>query len=684
LFGSNYILSPAGRLLWGLQESFKIADARNGTLEGLAWTLKKASHSDILALADSPLVNFFCAALANLSRHQAMVPEWIPETLLRGIAERIGVGIDVGANCTTSPSGFVYRFNSKFGMVAENSVTGDMGHIIIEGPVGLRLVGDFELMRILVGDELTSPIAKDPIVWKPQLEAGLAFLRRVSPEQEDRFLRHVSLIASFDAPPGLLQSLSVGELPGFILVRANNGPAEVCDQLVHETSHQMLDRYLAERPGLVEELRQAPSAYSPFFQQPRPAIKLLHGLVSYLEVLRFWQKVISQEAFGPEVGPDVARNRRDHVEALCETGCRSLHSCVDKTTWERWSVHLNSLCPAFAPIWERVGVQKREATTSELVSCIKELTWLAPIERAEVLLALDGLKISRVSVSLQHGADLARALDPHLSPLYSRRVFITRAEQLKGNFSNLPDGTFEYYRPPPGSVVFAYLGRDRESLVAAVDQDEINNAGDKLDIPPCCQLHFASHWAETVEGFEGDLLSWSFDSRAGGKGLPFDLGIHPPENNAFALVLGKGFTWHFPCSLDCRSTVDSIRRRKWALEKLDTELASSLWNRHRGAVIWTPDRAFLWAPILWVGRVPTVVLAEAESPEWTNTLRALAGQGEISRSGGIWRTSTGELIEEMLPNGSRIVLFDDPVIGPHVSGIGPEPNHEVANETNLG
>lgn len=662
MFGSEYLLSPVGRLLWALRTACANAEGRDGVLAEAARAVREVDAVRIPPLAELPLLRLAVAVLGNLVRFDGRTPDWVIGTILCGVADALGLELPGSRVSLASPEGRLYRQDPTHGMVAEEVASGAIRPLLAPGPSGLILVGDSEFVRILVGAERPTPVAPDPTVWRPQLEAGLAYVEQVSPGQAQRLLDQVSLVASFDEPPGLMQSLSADVLPGFIVLRANNGPAEVGDQLVHETAHQLLDEYLAGQPEFVEELRQAPSAYSPFFHQPRPAIKLLHGVVSYLEVLRFWQAVVDQDAYGAHLEEAVARKRLAHVQRRCEGGLRALRASTSRDTWARWSQHLEVLCPAFRPLWAHLETERPVATSKSLTPRLDSLGWLNPIERAELLLALDGQKLSRLSVSLDHGAELARALDPLLSPLFSRQVFLTRAEQLKGRFSNLPEATFEYSKPPPGATVFAYVARDTDALVAAVRDDEENRAGAALGIPACCQAHFASHWQDAIERFEGDLLAWTMDAGAGGHGVPFDLGMHPPETNAFALVLGRGLTWHFPCSLDCEATVESIRLRRRALEQLDAGLAATLWAGHGAAVVWTPDRAFLAAPISWSGGAPSVNTREARCPEWTPALRVLAERGPLVYRDGEWRDGTGQRVESLLPHGSHLVLFDMPFV----------------------
>ncbi len=315
---------------------------------------------------------------------------------------------------------------------------------------GLLLLGDNPLLRHLIGNG-PSALSKSPEEWALPLADGLELLARVAPEQHRRVLRYVSVVASFEAERGLLQSLSIGEWPGCVVARFGNPPAHVCDQLVHEASHQLLDVEFAGSPELVDQLKLAPAAYSPFFQQPRPCLKLVHGLVSYLEVLRLWRAILADDQWDANLAATTARNRADDVKALCIEGIRSLRGTASPDLWEEWRAFLVEVAPEFALVEDDVREPPRHAPPSmRLRKAVAQMN-LPPISHSEILLALEGAKVSRVSLSLDEGAQLARALSPEFVPLFSRVVMVTRHEHLKGTFSNLTSGTFEYYRPPPGA-----------------------------------------------------------------------------------------------------------------------------------------------------------------------------------------------------------------------------------------
>jgi hypothetical protein len=636
MFGSHYVLSPTRRALWALRTAIALADDRGGALADAARALRGAEAAPLAEVIASPFITIWTAALGNLRRYRVDPPDWLLSAGLHGACAALGLA--VASPQLPSPSGALLRPDE-----------GGRWSLATDGPEGTTLVADSELLWILVGDH-PSPIARDVEPFRAPLAAGLRFLAEVSPAQRERVAAHVRMIASFDEPPGLLQSLSVGELPGFVLLRARNGPAQVADQLVHEATHQLLDRHLAAEPALLDELQSAPAAYSPFFEQPRPAVKLLHGVVSYLEVLRLWRAILAREAFGPALSADAARARARDVEALCATGLRALRAIATRSMWRGWSRHLDALCPAFASL--APAESPSPPAVDDVRARLDALPWPTPTERAELLLASTGHKVSRLSLSIAEAAELARRLDPALAPLFSRRLFVTRAEQGKGTFHNVAESAgFEYYQPPPGATVRAYVGADPEALALAARADEEDAAGDALDIPDCCQAHFAAHWDDARARVDGDLLAWTLAHPGADDG-----GLLPWQCNAFAMVLEAGLTWHFPCSFRCAATVERISRRAQALAALDPRLAAALVAAQRRAVVWTSaDRAFVSATLAPAPDGALVVIFDdgARSPEWTAGLRALAARGPLVGRDGRWRDRDGAA----LPDGVRVLAF---------------------------
>jgi len=646
VFGAHFILNPRARVLWALRRALDRADGLGDPVPALAAAVRASGAAELATVVEHPFFLLWSAAMANLDRHEVAPPDWLVGTGLHGVLACRGV-VALSAP-PVSPDGRAYLPGPGGGVLAQTLGTNAFVPLSWSGPEGLLLLGDSELLRVLIGDH-PSPVARGPERWAPRLVRALAFLREVSPGQHERLLAYVRFVASFDEPPGMLQSLSAGEFPGFVLARLDNGPAEVGDQLVHEATHQFFDRYLAERPEFVTALRAAPAAYSPFFQQPRPALKLLHGVVSYLEVLRFWQAVVEQGHFGADLDAGSAVARLEHIRRLCVDGCRSLRAAASRARWAEWSEHLVALCPAFTPLRSEI---ERRAVLDHPREAVEGLTWATVTERAELLLALGGHKVSRLSVSLVDGAELARSLAPAVVPLFARRVWVTRPERLKGSFNNLAEGTFEYYRPPPGATVFAYVGIDPEAAHEAVLADEDDAAGDLLGIPPCCCEHYAKHWDAARDRHEGDLLAWMLHE---GEAPPRE-GWLPWQVNAFALYLGSGLTFHFPCSWHCRATIDRVDARAQALDRLDAKLAASLRAAQRRPVVWSPDGGVMAAD-LDPEEADVVRLEGASAPAWSDAMRRVRDEGHLRYAGAVWQTGRGEPLEQRLGRGARVLRW---------------------------
>ena len=334
MFGSNYILNVCAWLLWGLDHGLRRAMNGPLPLAETASQLSQACIGDALErLVALPFHAMWVAVLANQVRHGGPPHDIAVATGLIAVAREVGIQPPEEAIEIARSTDGQYLVPGQGRDIVAIDRDGVVRKLSLIGRDGVLLVGDNPLLRHLIGDG-PSALSKSPKDWASPLADGLALLAEVSPEQHSRVLLLVSVAASFEAEPGLLQSLSIGEWPGCVVARFANPPAHVCDQLVHEASHQLLDAEFASRPELVDRLKLAPAAFSPFFRQPRPCLKLVHGLVSYLEVLRLWRAIISDGHRDAALAASAARTRADAVKALCIDGIRTLRAATSPDLWD--------------------------------------------------------------------------------------------------------------------------------------------------------------------------------------------------------------------------------------------------------------------------------------------------------------------------------------------------------------
>jgi len=644
-------LNARARFLWGLDHGLRLAREGPSPLAEIASQLSQACIGDDLErLVDLPFHAMWVAVLANQVRHGGPRPDAALATGLIAVARDVDIQPPEGAiEIARSLDGLYLRPAQRRDIVAIDRA-GVGRKLSLIGCDGLFLLGDNMLLRRLIGNG-PSALSNSPEDWALPLADGLALLARVSPEQHRRVLRYVSVVASFEAERGLLQSLSIGEWPGCVVGRFGNPPAHVCDQLVHEASHQLLDVEFAGRPELVDQLKRAPAAYSPFFQQPRPCLKLVHGLVSYLEVLRLWRAILAADQWDAELAATTARNRADNVRALCIEGIRSLRATASPDLWEEWRAFLVEVAPAFALVEDDVRESPRHAPPSMRLRKAVALMKLPPISHSEILLALEGAKVSRVSLSLDEAAQLAHALSPEFIPLFSRVVMVTRHEHLKGTFSNLTSGTFEYYQPPAGAFVYAYVFNSVDALHSALRADEEDQAGSYLGIPPCCCAFFDRNWERARAEHQGDLATLLLASESADSTLR----IHPWQTNPFAMYFGQGMTWHFPCSWECPATITAINDRAALLDRLLPEQAREFRKWQKRPIVWSPSHGVLAADL--DGGPYRITLSDSVALEANEGLDRVREAGVLEWRQDAWRSLDGHMLAELLDPESRVLLW---------------------------
>jgi hypothetical protein len=264
---------------------------------------------------------------------------------------------------------------------------------------------------------------------------------------------------------------------------------------------------------------------------------------------------------------------------------RSLRAVASEDQWRSWRNFLDRLSPGHTELLDAVGQSGVSAADAVGVRGLLSPLGLPPIERAELTLALAGQKTSRISVSLSAAAQLSEALSPLSVPVFSRRVWTSVADAMNAGFSNVTDESYEYYRPPPGSFVYAYVGSRSDLARKTAIADERDDAGMYFDIPECCRAFFRECWPQAVKHHAGDLAAISIQRVEAGDSGPF-----PWQCNVWAMYLGMGLTWHFPCSLRCQETIRIVSARVRALRELDPHLCAELEAVQRRSLVLSPGR----------------------------------------------------------------------------------------------
>lgn len=651
MFGSTYILSPRSRFFWGLGQAFAHARKLGGALSGLADAIESCPVTDGVSLAASSVFHqLWVAALANHVRHGSLPPAEVIATGLRGLATELGITVEEEIVALSQDSrGHSVQPEGPLHVVefCRNGVARRLTEIVSED-LPIVCIGRNPLLETLMGD-FSSPLSDEPGGWISRLRESLHLLAEVSPEQYFRCVRNVKVVAGLDGPFGQLHSVSIGEWPGGVALRGYNPPPHICDSFVHETAHQLLDFALAESSDVLTAIEAAPASYSPFFEQPRPALKVWHGIVSYLEVLRFWEAYLLAGSPHRDCDRSLAESRAAAVREMCLQGICSVRASTSPSDWPGLTAFIQRITPIFTDI---LPIAERELAVTPAVdpAALRKVS-LSPIEYAEVLLALEGHKVSRISLSPAEGGSLARSLPRSATPLFSRHVHLADADPALGSFSNRAVGSFEYHEPPPNAFVHVYISRSSSMRRMAALLDERGEAGDLFDIPSCCRRFFSQHWDDSCRDWNGDLASQLLaktESGTAAMSLPWQL-------NVFAMYHGYGLTWHFPCDLACGFTTALVSRRSQQLATCDESLRDRLVLWQQKPVIWSPRWGIVTATQTADGE--RISLREASPLRKSEAMTALMREDYLFSRGGDWVTSDGRSIRDIFDPTCRVLTW---------------------------
>ena len=651
MFGSTYILSPQSRFFWGLGQAVAYARSHGGALSRLADAIEGWPIAEGKTLPVSSVFHqLWMAALANHVRYGSIAPPSLVATGLCGVATDFGLPVDDEAVAAARDShGRLVRPDGELHIV-ECSDNGPAKRLteVVADDLPIVCIGRTPLLEILMGD-FASPLSELSPEWVSHFREALQLLAEVSPEQHSRCLRNVRVVAGLDGPRGQLHSVSIGEWPGGVALRCFNPPPHICDSFVHETGHQLLDAALAQAADVLQVLEAAPASYSPFFEQPRPAIKVWHGIVSYLEVLRFWEAYLGAGAPHPACDGRLAESRIAAVREMCLQGICSAYISTSPSDWPGLASFIERLAPAFRSV---LPLAEQRLTAADRVDpSTLDAVPLSEIQRAEILLALAGHKTSRISIAPSVGGTVARALPQSATPLFSRRVHLAAIDPHIGSFSNRATGSFEYHKPPPNSFVYAYIARSSALRRMAAVLDEVGEAGELFGIPACCRRFFAQRWDESCRDWNGDLASLllaQHASETGWMSLPWQL-------NVFAMYHGLGLTWHFPCDLTCAFTIELVTRRSCHLSECDRGLRDRLVTWQKKPVIWSPRSGIITATQAADDR--TIDLTDASQSQKNDATEALLREGQLVLRDGMWETRDGRKIRDFFDTACQVLTW---------------------------
>lgn len=220
-----------------------------------------------------------------------------------------------------------------------------------------------------------------------------------------------------------------------------------------------------------------------------------------------------------------------------------------------------------------------------LAKCIE---WLDDQSQVEILLALLGLKVSRLTLALQDAVQLQQILGMPL--VCGTDLILAQTDVALPSFSNLaarsPIAVDMIPLLRPEQSIDVYVAVDWRSAAICWALDRQDKAGQLLGIPECCRRWFAENWERCVQELQGDLAFCCLKSQ-----LTDRIVSIPASTNPYAVYLGGGLLSHFPCSPLCKATMFAVDQRRFALSGLAPELLARVLHRHAQKIWVSQSRA---------------------------------------------------------------------------------------------
>lgn len=417
---------------------------------------------------------------------------------------------------------------------------------------------------------------------------GFDLLVRAFPTGATLVSNELDVAIGIDGPRGETQSFSSQAVPGFVAFAMNNPPSLIAEQLVHEAAHVRLNRLIEENAAASELFSTLPACYSPFTRSVRTTERVLHGLVSYGMVAKFWQQIRAQELDDgwfddhSNLAGSILK-RLDEVGRRIQMAAKAMTLCLRPRELEIISQIHSDIVGDSLVFYARPDPPSRQPLSDHLNS-------LTPVTRAEALLAHSGAKCSRISVKVKDHALQEQLLLLGLAHCYSSIAFLPSTDERTGGFSNTFAHTRHLLDASEEWEVLCYLGHNGIAAREALDLDVKNAAGTLFGIPDCCEAAFHAGWSKAVED-GGDLFARQLRATTD-KVIKFSW-----ENNFASLYFGAGLCWHFPCSLDCAKSAETVALRREQLNDVCPTLCDEMTALQKRPFVWSADGRYGLLPV---------------------------------------------------------------------------------------
>lgn len=390
-----------------------------------------------------------------------------------------------------------------------------------------------------------------------KLNSGLRIIESISNKWHNNMTDVLENISGIIDERNIINSGFTKDFPGFINLNINADSVIIGEQLAHETTHLLFENLLYFKKNIKKYVRELPPIFSIFAKKPRSTELVLHGLFSYTSVYLYWDSLL-------KVQPSEAKRvekRKKQVLSYIQEAINDLNNVLNTRDWNRVIKIFKSLCPIFN---ENVWITRAAPNFKVDNLIIKKLSkYLNVIEIAEILLAIEGNKVSRISVPLNIVNDLIKII--HCLPVhycFSNYIFSSNIDKKINDFQNVISSIYNLDTYLNEDIdIHIYFSNKQNTLKKSYILDQTDNSATLFKTPKCCQEFFAKKWEYSVKKYQGDLSRVYFEKSK--KNIVIENLLYNP----IPMYYGLGFCWHFPCSLTCKNTIKVINKRIQVLNK---------------------------------------------------------------------------------------------------------------------
>jgi len=401
-----------------------------------------------------------------------------------------------------------------------------------------------------IDQDFISGICDDETLVRNRIKNALELVCKISTLWKSNMSNVLETISGVYDERNVINSGFTKDFPGFISLNINADPSIIGEQIAHETTHLIFDNLLYFNSRTRAKVRNIPPIYSIFAQKPRSAELVLHGLFSYTSVYIYWDGL---ETILPQEKSRI-RIRKKQVLKYIQASIVDLNNVLTKKDWELIIKLYKTICPIFsAELWKYP--ENIKFLSNNTIRKLKK--HLNDIELAELILAIEGNKVSRISKAIAEVKELIKIIkELPVCYCFSSYLFTSKSDDKINDFQNVITSIYnlDSYSDEPLDIHF-YFSKNQKNLLRAHKLDQQDKCAPLFKTPNCCESHFNTYWEYAVKELGGDLTKLYFAD------LNKEFKITNLIYNPIGMYFGLGFCWHFPCSLNCKSTQKVVDKR---------------------------------------------------------------------------------------------------------------------------